>query len=399
MSVPVCAQIFMPWTFELYEEADFLSRDVGRFYAQPVEVVEYGVRDWVNVATVDGSMGWVNMRHTPDFGELGRFFDRLGRNISVFYKNLDTGFTYVHNPDRVFFAASFSKMTHAFYSYKMAERGWLEMYDYHIFSGADMWGGTGIMRFMPFGTEFSTRELLGLSMRESDNAAFRMMVRMMEDAEVSYADFVREIGADTRMIRDIFSQNTHARDAGLWMTEIFNYIEGASLFGHYLRYDMFNTSPTSHPYFTRWPYSSGMGCNGWGTEVNTVILMSDYPIARKYGWANNAFHDAGIVYAPSPYILVILSNMERGAHDLFEEISWFVQDFNYRTFINPPLLNAPLHGAMAYDSGYWENDIAIALYPPQTVAAFLPIRSAEENRVPKFKDTPPKQHNIRKSLH
>jgi|GEM_PF-851653 len=411
MGVDVNAQVFMPWTFEVYDEADFGARDVGRFYAQFVDVLEYGAEDWVRVVTGDGSVGWVNMRHTPDFDELGAFFHRLGRNVSVFYKNLDTGFTYAHNPDRVFFAASFSKMTHAFYSFVMAERGWLDMYEVHTFGGGDMWGGTGIMQFMPFGTQFTTRELLGLSMRESDNAAFRMLVRMQEDAQVSYADFVREIGADTRMIRDIFAQNTHARDAGLWMYEIFNYIEGPSLFGHYLLYDMLNTAPTSHPHFTRWEYSSGIGCNGWGTDVNTVMIRSDYPLARKYGWANGAFHDAGIVYAPSPYILVILSNMERGAHSLFEEISWFVQDFNHRTFVDPPLLNAPMHGAAAYVSGErQENHLSLTLYSsadyhlsPEVVTVFLPIRTFEENnRTPKFDNTRsplPKEHNARKSLH
>ena len=350
MSVPVFGDFFIPWQFEVYDGMGFDMGEAGRFGAGFVEVLEDGVGDWVRVRVgSDGSEGWMNLRYTPNFDALNEFFSQLGRNVSVFYKNLDTGFTYVYNPDRVYFAASFSKMTHAFYSFMMAERGWLEMYDVHTYRSGDEWGGTGIMRFMPFGTQFTTRELLGLSMRESDNIAFRMLVGMMEDAEVSYEDFVREIGADTRMIRDVLSQNTHARDAGLWMYNVFRYIEGPSLFGHYLRHDMLNTSVTSHPHFTRWENSSGIGCSGVGTDVNTVMIRSDYPVARKYGWANNAFHDAGIVYAPSPYILVILSNMERGAHDLFEEISWFVQEFNHRTFVEPPLLNAPLQGPAMFD--------------------------------------------------
>jgi hypothetical protein len=62
------------------------------------------------------------------------------------------------------------------------------------------------------------------------------------------------------------------------------------------------------------------------------MIETDYPLARKYGWARNAFHDSGIIYAPSPYVLVILSNMERGAHEIFAEISQFVQKFNKKTF-------------------------------------------------------------------
>jgi hypothetical protein len=171
-----------------------------------------------------------------------------------------------------------------------------------------------------------------------------MLVRLLEGAPVSYHAFVSEIGADMRMIRDILAQNTHARDAGLWMYEIFNYIESDSRYGRYLMYDLLNTAQTSHPYFTRWEYSHGVG-----GIVNVSMIQSDYPLARKYGWASNSFHDAGIIYAPSPYILVILSNMERGAHALFEEISWFVQDFNHRTFVSPSLLNAPVKGPAVYN--------------------------------------------------
>jgi len=345
LCVPVYAResIFIPWSFEIYEETDLRSQVVERFDAQNVLILEYGWGDWVLVE-VNNRRGWMDMRHTPALCALDEFFTPLGRNVGVFYMNLDTGFIYIHNPDRIFFAASLSKSNHALYAYMLAELGYLDMYQIHTYTSRDEWGGTGIMRFMPFGTQFTTRELLGLSIRESDNAAFRMLIHLLANAEFSYRDFVTEIGADTRMIRDILAQNTHARDAGLWMYNIYNYIESDSQFGHYLRYDMLNTAQTSHPHFTRWEGSNGMGSNGIGTDVNISMIQSDYPLARKYGWANNSFHDAGIVYAPSRYILVILSNMERGAHDLFEDISWFVQDFNHRTFVSPSLLNAPIKG-------------------------------------------------------
>lgn len=354
--------IFIPWSFEIYESPDFRSRVNGRFNAQHVKLrepatlihdtaLEFRVGDWVLVETENcGTHGWINLRYSPALCALDEFFSPLGRNIAVFYKNLDTGFTYTHNPERVFFAASLSKSNHAFYTFQLAERGFLDMYETHTYSSGDEWGGTGILRFTPLGTRFTTRELLGLSMQESDNAAFRMLLRLTENAEFTYHQFVEEIGADTRMMLDVFSQNTHARDAGLFMYRIFRYINGSSRYGHYLKYDMLNTAQTSHPHFTRWEGSNGMGDNGWGTDVNIQMIRSDYPFARKYGWASGAFHDAGIVYAPSPYIIVILSNIERGAHNLFEEIGWFVQGFNHRTFVAPISLDAPKQGPSPYGS-------------------------------------------------
>jgi beta-lactamase class A len=333
---------YVPWVFEVYESADFGAPVVGRFNPQHIDIIEYGDADWVLAETRDGN-GWINLRYTPAICRLDRHFEPLGGNIAVFYRNLDTGFTYVHNPDRVFFGASLSKSNHALYSYTLAERGVLDMYEVHTYTSRDEWGGTGIMRFMPFGTRFNTRELLGLSIQESDNAAFRMLNRLTANMQFSYRDFVMEIGADSRMIRDVISQNTHARDAGLFMQKIYDYTESESKYGHYLKFDMLNTAQTSHPHFTRWA-----GSNGVGGEVNIRMLESDYPLARKYGWAGNAFHDAGIVYAPSPYILVVLSNMERGAHDIFKDISRFVQDYNDRTFVSNVPLNAPMKGPEVY---------------------------------------------------
>lgn len=119
------------------------------------------------------------------------------------------------------------------------------MYALHTYTLADEWGGTGTICFMLFGTQFTTRELLVYSVHEPDNVVFRMLVQMFEGVRLSYHDFVREIGADTRMIRDILAQNTHARDERLWMYAIYNYIESERQFGHYLKYDMLNTAQTS----------------------------------------------------------------------------------------------------------------------------------------------------------
>lgn len=371
--------IFIPWTFEMYAEADFNSPVTARLSSQHVLIVEQAADGWAMIKAGEDS-GWINLEFSPAICTLDDFFAPLGNNIAIYFKNLDTGFTYVHNPDRVFFGASLSKSNHALYTYTLMERGLADIYQRHIFTYRDLWGGTGVMRFMNFGTEFTTRELLGLSIRESDNTAYRMLVRMFENAEFSYHDFVREIGADSQMIRNVISQNTHALDAGLFMYNIFNYIESESQFGHYLKYDMLNTAQTSHPYFTRWE-----GSHGVGGVIDIQMIRSDYPLARKYGWAGNSFHDAGIIYAPSPYILVILSNMERGAHDLFEEISWFVQDFNNRHFVSPTPLNAPTKGPEIYDGLALElalrSGLRVIIMPDSLVQpVFLPI--ATEPPVP-----------------
>jgi len=264
----------------------------------------------------------------PDAYALYDFFAQFGYELAVFYKNLCTGFTFSHNPDRIFFGASLSKINHALYVYNLAENGFIDMYAVHTFTAQDYWGGTGIIRFKPAGTRFTTRELLAHSIIYSCNVAYRMLVRLTAYMAPSYESFARGLGAYTGFVRDVISQNASANDMAVWMYAVHNYLESDSRYGHYLRYDLMNVALTSHPYFTRW-----YGSFGVGGDVDVSLIQSDYPMARKYGWSINAFHDVAIVYGASPYILVVLTNMDRGAHDLFHEISCLIQEFNRYWFV------------------------------------------------------------------
>jgi len=267
-----------------------------------------------------------NTACTPSTYHLDAFFSQFGNDIGIYFKNLDTGFVYTSNPDTVFFAASLNKATYALYIYTAAERGYIDLYAVHTFTADDWWGGTGIIRFMPAGARLTTRELLRHAVVYSDNVAHRMLARYMSRIGFSYRDFVAEIGANPDLIRNIYAHYTNAADTAIWFYAINAYLESGSRYGHYLKYDLLNTAFYSHPYFTRGNRFGGDG------PVNVQLLHSSYPVAQKYGWAVASFNVAGIIYAPSPFMLVIISNMDSGAHELFEEISWLMQEFNARYF-------------------------------------------------------------------
>jgi hypothetical protein len=145
-----------------------------------------------------------------------------------------------------------------------------------------------------------------------------MLVRYYNVQALQFRDFVQEIGANPLHIRDTIAQNTTAREAGIWALAVYHYIESTyARYAYRLRHDLMHTS------------------------VN--FIRADDPIAQKYGWYRQHFHDLAIVYADSPYILIILSNRGYGGglhitnqrtstHTLFEEISGFMQDFNTRYF-------------------------------------------------------------------
>ncbi|MEG1028355.1 MAG: serine hydrolase, partial [Oscillospiraceae bacterium] len=61
------------------------------------------------------------------------------------------------------------------------------------------------------------------------------------------------------------------------------------------------------------------------SKTSNRMIISKFPMARKYGWTPEAFHDMAVVYADnSPYLLAILTDKSEGKKDdykLFREIS------------------------------------------------------------------------------
>ena len=264
--------------------------------------------NWLLILTTDGPM-WLNLYFWPSAQPLKDFFDSLPFDVSVYYKNLETGFSFSHRGDLVFASASLNKTPHALYVYHLAEKGLADLSQVHVFGPRDYRGGTGVIRFMPFGTEFTTNELLIHSVRDSDNVAFRMLLDLFADYSPSYHEFYRDIGGNVALVHNISGHHMTAEEAGLIMYRIYQYIESDARYAEEFKNSLLNS--------------------------DVPIIMADYPVAQKYGRWDGNFHDKAIVYAPSPYILVIMSTLDRhggGAFEEFAEISRFIQEFNNRYF-------------------------------------------------------------------
>jgi len=234
---------------------------------------------------------------------------RINGNISIFYHNLEHGFIFGFNDEFEYHSASFNKASHALFLYQLAEAGKIDMNTTHTFTVHNRRGGTGVIRHnYRLGHQFTTAELLMYSVRESDNTAFRILVDYYERL-FSYTDFIRDIGGNAGMVRNIFGRRYSASEAGFIMLHIHRYIESNGMYSLDFQNDL---------------------------RLGYPIIATSHPSIHKYGWWAPYFHDMAIVYACSPYILVIMSDLARsasvGAHDVFYEISLFIQNFNTRYF-------------------------------------------------------------------
>jgi hypothetical protein len=245
--------------------------------------------------------------------ELDRLLRRFGGNVSVYYENMNTGFVYAHNANRVFFGASLSKASFALYLYQRAERGEICLDEVLTYTHADFNTGAGlIVQRYRVGTTFTVRELIRLNLSHSDNIA-TLMLRRHFGIE-GYRRFVASLGANPRHVHgNIFDSNLTARDAGILAREIYRFIEEGSVYGGYLQAAMLNN---------QFPFTT-----------------SAYPKASKTGFTPySSWHCMSVVYASSPYVLVILSRRdawEGSPRPRYAEIAAAFQRFNDEWFYVP----------------------------------------------------------------
>ena len=254
----------------------------------------------------------VDYHFAPPTYALDELLSRHGNDISVYFENLETGFVYRYNADRVYFSASVPKAVYALYIYRLAERGLVDLDSVHTFLYEDAnWGSGVIIRQHQIGASFTLRELLRLNISESDNVA-TLMLRRIHGLD-GYRNFIANMGGNPEFVMcRVMNSYITANEAGLFAREIFEYIESGGRYSHEIK---------AHMLDNQFPF-----------------MTFCYPAASKTGWTLPiAWHDMAIVYAPSPFILVILSsgrNWTYADYADFAEISMAFQAFNDMWFVN-----------------------------------------------------------------
>ncbi|MCL1995900.1 MAG: serine hydrolase [Defluviitaleaceae bacterium] len=268
--------------------------------------------------------------------QLAYFAEQFGDTVAIFYENLETGFTFSHDGDRVFFAASATKAPYALYIFQKAERGETDLESIHTFTYADFWEGTGVIRHVySEGAEFSQRRLLYLMVAPSDNIATRILRRAHGLA--GYRNFIESIGGNPGFVQNLTYSHLSANESGIMLREMYRYINSGGRYSLQFKQDMLAN--------------------------RYQFITSSYPIASKSGWAGNfggAWHDIGIIFAPSPYSLALLSTREGNAADrqVYNTISQFIQDFNNYWFVERGWRPPPTPPVQIYINEITDLDIA-----------------------------------------
>lgn len=232
--------------------------------------------------------------------EDGTVIEPREKVVSVYYYDINSGFEYALNPGAHYPVASSVKIPFCTMIYKKIAAGELFADTVLTYEQRHYFEGTGVIVQGDFGQEFTVSQLLTLAITRSDNVAYEMLKDLVTWDE--FSEYLGEIGCTHLQDVRRSKQKLCCESAGAYGRDLAEFlrsdIEGLDVY----REDLLNT--------------------------RVKMIVSDYPIYRKYGWTNFAFHDIAYVDAPRPYVLAVLTNLEgeeQSDYKMYREISQLIE--------------------------------------------------------------------------
>ena len=231
--------------------------------------------------------------------------------VAVYYEDILSGFKYAYNGDNIFDSASVMKapyVTSILEALAKYESGKLEIDQKDKEKYTDEFlaeifdlektvvldhetmdePGSGVLVDAQDGSEYTYKELLVYSLKNSDNIAFSLIKKHFTNKW--YYDYTRAL-----KLRSPLSNYMHmsANEAGEFFKNIYYFSLRDDKYGAFMRECM---SDSAH------------------SVLSAAVLGRDM-VAHKYGWDIDAYHDAAIVYGERPYIAIVFTDIDSGGAD------------------------------------------------------------------------------------
>lgn len=219
--------------------------------------------------------------------EIGRFKGDAG----IVVKDLDTGLEFEFNKDKLFPSASLAKIPIMAACFDADRKGRLKLDDTVRLKGADKMNGSGLLKDMRPGVEFTIEELAGRMIYDSDNTATNILT---EKLGIDYLNSeFRKFGlrnttlsrkvADYRARRAGLENYTTAGDMALLLEKIY-------------RRTLINKNISEE-------CLKLLRLQRIGDRI-PKYLPADAVVAHKTGLENGVCHDAGIIFTDRGNFLI-----------------------------------------------------------------------------------------------
>jgi len=271
--------------------------------AEPVPILNKDDTFEPDVVTVNNSDFRVSEARLAEMQEI---FDDYRFKTSFYIIDLESGASIGYNADKVHSAASTVKAGFAMYCFKQIAAGNAKYNDTMKYEEKHFIKGSGSTQDSVFGTVFTIKALLYRQLYNSDNVAHLMLVDFF--GYDGYNQMMNDLGVEHTIGRASKYGDFTPQELGLIWQEIYNFkdtCEEGKLFWEYLTSNLYN-------------------------EID-VALDEKYPeTAHKSGWNSKGYHEAGIVMAERPYVVVVMTetgNRNNCLHRTIEFCDNLMMDF------------------------------------------------------------------------
>lgn len=214
---------------------------------------------------------------------LNKYLLKQNEKVAYAYKNLKTNDTFSFNLDICFYAASSIKFLVCLYLYEEAEKDPKLLNKKIKLVKEDFKTGSGVLKDNPEKLEYTIRELIYYSLKDSDNTAYIKLMNYVTAEKLK--DYGLSLGAlHTLEGKDLFGI-INASDMICYLTRLYEYLNSNTKLSNELKSFM------SDPSY----------------KIIKAKNIDNNLFVRKYGGYEIAFHEVGIVYDNNPYILIILT--------------------------------------------------------------------------------------------
>lgn len=203
-------------------------------------------------------------------------------NLSVYYEDITTGFTYKYKEEEVYYGASLIKLVEALYLIDKASTNEINLDTTTVkylskYKAEDSIG----MDKRNIGEEVSLRDLISYALKYSDNTAHFMLSEFIGISNLR--EYGKSLGEVNILTGGDSYGNQSASDTNIYLKHAYEIMQKNTNYGAFLKECMTNT------------------------YYNYLYLNEENNVAHKWGLHSIYFHDIGIVFEDNPYILSILT--------------------------------------------------------------------------------------------
>lgn len=217
------------------------------------------------------------------FEELNALYLKQNEKVAYLYKDINTNTVLSYNSDILFYAASSIKILVCVMLLEKAENNVINIEEKLLVSMEDLKQDTGIIKYQKEDTYYSIKDLIRLTITESDNTAYIKLVNYI--GKDNLEEYGKSLGAEHTMEgKDLFGL-INCDDMICYWEKIKKYINDNNKYSN----DFYNW--LSNPTFS----------------IIEKKNINNNNFVKKYGSWNIAYHEAGYVEDKDPFYLIVLT--------------------------------------------------------------------------------------------